>query len=102
MTHQYIDKLHIENVQKVRLAFSYLYLLHKWLKENLNGNSWIFANNIREVSKHKLSNVELLMIFDEEKGDLFVYNRSIGVSFAGEFIKKVEKQLKESVSHDLA
>lgn len=92
MCHQYIDKLHVKNIQKVRLAFPDLDLLHKWLKKDLNGNGGIFVDDICEVSKHELSNVEFLVIFNEEEGDFFIYDRSVRVSFAGEFIKKVEKQ----------
>lgn len=102
MTHQNIDELHIEDIQKVRLAFPYLDLFHKWFKEDFNGNRRIFADDVREVSKHELSDIELLVIFDKEESYLFVDNRSIWVSFAGKLIEKVEKQLEERVSHDLA
>lgn len=102
MAHQNIDELHIEDIQKVRLAFPYFDLFHKRLKEDLNGNRRIFADDIREVSKHELSDVEFLMIFDKEESYLFVDNGSVWIPFAGELVKKVEKQLEECVSHDLA
>lgn len=101
MTYQNIDKFHVEDIQKIRLAFPYFDLLHKRLKEDLDRNCRIFADDIREVSKHELSNIEFLMIFNKEKSDLFVYNRSIRVSLAGKLVKEVEKQLKKSVSHYL-
>lgn len=91
MTHQNIDEFHIEDIQKVRLAFPYLDLLHKWLKEYLNGNRRIFADDIREVSEHELSNVQFLVVFDKEESDLFVDNGSIWIPLAGELIEKVEK-----------
>ena len=65
MTHQNVDKFHIEDIQKVRFALPYFDLLHKRLQEDFNRNRRIFADDIREVAKYELSNVEFLVIFDK-------------------------------------
>lgn len=57
MIYHDIDELHIKNVQKIWFALSDFNLFDKWLKKDFNWYGLIFADDIWEISEHKLSDV---------------------------------------------
>lgn len=65
MIDQYVNEFHIENVQEVGFAFSNLDLFHKRFKEDLDRYGLILADDVGEVAKHELPDVELFMVFYE-------------------------------------
>jgi len=67
MAYNYFNELKIEDIQKVRLAFSDFYLFDKRLKKNLDRNTLIFTKDVTKITKHKFPNVEFFMILYKEK-----------------------------------
>ena len=68
------NELQIKDVQEVTLILFYLYLLDEWLKEYIDWDTLVLLDDISEIAQHKLSDLELVVVLYEEKGQLFVYH----------------------------
>ena len=75
-------------------------MLNKWFKKNVNGDALIFVDDKTEVSQHKLSHLQLIMILNEQKSKFLVHNWCIRISLACKLIQKIEKKLKQIKSHN--
>lgn len=68
MANNYFDELKIKNVENIRFALSYFYLLNKGLKKDLNRDALVFFKDLSKVSKHKLPYIEILVVLNKKEG----------------------------------
>jgi hypothetical protein len=88
------DKVHIKNLEEVRLVLCDFNLLDERFKKDFDWNGRKLAENLLQVGENKFTHGLLFMIFDKQKGKFFVQNGGVWIFFGGKLIQEIEHDLK--------
>ena len=61
------NEFEIKNIKEVTFVFFDFDLFDEGLQEDIHWNALILADNIIEISKHEVSCIEFVMIFNKQK-----------------------------------
>jgi hypothetical protein len=88
------NKVHIKNLEEVRLVLCDFNLLDERFKKDFDWNGGKLAENLLQVSENKFAHGLLFMIFDKQKGKFLVQNGGVWIFFGCKLIQEIEHDLK--------